>query len=185
MLYLKFRRALLSSAFVLIALISSAARADLLTFTISPASLVDTPGGTVTFTGTITNDTGVALSATDMFLNFSGFNPLVITSVTQLLGSPDFTLPNMSVSAPVDLFSVAIAPQATSGTYSLNVSVEDINNNLSNAVTASVAVVVPEPSTYVLVAIALVAIMVSRRIGTSQGVKYAGGAFNDDAANSE
>jgi hypothetical protein len=142
MVHLKFRRAPLYSA-LLIALISIAARADSLTLTISPPFVDTRGGGTVTFTGKITNDTGAALNAKDMFLNFSGFNPLVIASVTQLLGSRDFTLPNKSVSAPVDLFRVLITPRATSGTYSLNVSVEDINNDLSNGVTASVAVVVP------------------------------------------
>ena len=50
------------------------------------------PGSTTLFTGTITNDTSVDLSATDLFLDFSGFDASFV-SLSQLLGEPDFTIP--------------------------------------------------------------------------------------------
>jgi len=51
------------------------------------------PGDVVTFEGTITNTTGVTLTASDLFLNFSGYDPSVF-AFTQLLGVSDFVLPN-------------------------------------------------------------------------------------------
>src|SRR3712207_1615443 len=130
----------------------AAASADPLTLTITPGTLVGTPGSTVTFTGSITNTTGVTLNATDLFLNFSGFDPGVL-SLAQTLGISDFTLPNNTFSPSVSLFSVTLAPGTPPGTYTVDVFLEDINNNLSNVLTVSVSVeasAVPEPATLLL-----------------------------------
>jgi hypothetical protein len=89
-----------------------------------------------------------------MFLNFSGYDPLVLTNFTQLLGDPDFVLPNNRISPTINLFSLVIAPTAPLGSYSFDVNLQDINNNSSSTVTATVQVgsAVPEPSSAVLAA---------------------------------
>lgn len=146
-------RALTVAVFlVLVLLTPHAARADSLILNISPTSLAGTPGGTVTFVGSITNTTGATLNATDLFLNFSGFDPAVITTI-QLLGTPDFTLPNNTFSPVVNLFSVTLSPGTPAGTYTFDVFLQDIDNNLSNNVTVSVSVgaaAVPEPVSLLL-----------------------------------
>ena len=137
--------------------LGSAARADII-LDLDPASLTANPGDTVVFTGTVTNTTGVTLNATDLFLNFSGFDPVAIVDITQLLGSPDFVLENFRISPPVDLFGVTFAPSALPGTYSFDVNLLDINNNSSPNVTGTVRVVgavIPEPSGWVMVATGL------------------------------
>jgi PEP-CTERM motif len=138
-------------AFMLV--IARTANADPITLTVNPTSLTTIAGGTVTFLGRITNTTGASLHAADTFLNFNGFNPLVITT-TQLIGNPDFVMPNNTISAVVSLFSVTIAPNAPPGTYTFDLFLEDFNNHLSNTVTVSVVVTgataVPEPATLVL-----------------------------------
>jgi hypothetical protein len=142
----------------------AAASADPLTLTITPGTLVGTPGGTVTFTGSITNTTGVTLNASDLFLNFSGFDPGVLSPI-QTLGIPDFTLPNNTFSPSVSLFSVTLAPGTPPGTYTIDVFLEDINNNLSNVLTVSVnvnAAAVPEPATLLLLLTGLAGAGVTR-----------------------
>jgi len=149
--------------FVLVLLTPNAASADPLTLTINPTSLVGTPGGTVTFMGSITNTTGVTLNATDLFLNFSGFDPDLINPL-QILGTPDFTLPNNTFSPMVSLFSVTLAPTTPAGTYTFDVFLQDINNNLSNFVTVSVNVdaAIPEPATILLLITGLAGAKISR-----------------------
>jgi len=144
-----------------------AASAEPLTLAISSASLVASPGSTVTFTGTIRNDTGVALNALDLFANFFNFNPVILTP-TQLLGTPNFVIPNGTTSPVVNLFSVALASSATAGSsYSLNVFFQDIDTNESNILTVSVTVAgatpVPEPATFLLLSSGIVGAMVARK----------------------
>lgn len=142
----------------------AAASAESLTLTITPGTLVGTPGGTVTFTGSITNTTGVTLNSTDLFLNFSGFDPGVLSPV-QILGITDFTLPNNTFSPSVSLFSVTLAPGTPPGTYTVDVFLEDVNNNLSNVLTVSVSVnaaAVPEPATLLLLLTGLAGAGVAR-----------------------
>ena len=132
--------------------------ADPITLAPSSASLNTTAGGTVIFTGQITNQTGVPLSALDLFLNFSGFDPAVIT-IEQLLGDPDFLLPNNTFSQVVNLYSVTVAANAPPGTYTFDVFIQDVNDNFSNIVTVSVVVspnAVPEPTTLLLLITGLV-----------------------------
>ncbi len=143
--------------FMLVLPLPHLARADLI-LSLSPSSLTATPGATVTFQGRITNTTGVTLNATDMFLNFIGFDPAALTDTNQLLGTPDFALPNNHTSGIVNLFSVLALPTALPGSYTLGVTLQDINNNSSNAVTATVQIgasAVPEPSAIVPTASAI------------------------------
>ena len=163
-------------------LLPVAAKAGLI-LSISPISLSTSAGGTATFMGAITNDTGAALSATDLFLNFNGFDPVNLPGLTQLLGSPDFSLPDSTTSAVVDLFSVQVSPTATAGPYPIDVSVEDVNNNLSNDVTVSVnvtgSVIVPETSSFVLAVAGLLLTAVTRRC---QNCRRAGSAWKTSPA---
>lgn len=150
--------------FVLALLTPSAANAEPLTLTINPISLTGTPGSTVTFMGSITNTTGVTLNATDLFLNFSGFDPDVINPI-QILGIPDFTLPNNTFSPTVSLFSITLSPTTPAGTYTFDVFLQDINNNLSNFVTVSVnvgAAEIPEPTTILLLITGLAGAKIAR-----------------------
>lgn len=107
--------------------------------TIIPSSLQSTPGGTLNVMGTITNHTGVPLDATDLFLNFSAYDPNAMTP-TQLLGTRDFSLPNSTTSPAVILFSVTTGFAVPSGTYPLDIFFQDINNNSSNVVTTNLIV---------------------------------------------
>src|SRR5262245_4071681 len=84
-----------------------------LTLTIDQPVQFTTAGSTVIFTGTVTNNTGFDLTAAaDLFLNFNSFDPSAL-SFTQLLGDPDFSLPNGTTSPDVPLFSALVDPSAT------------------------------------------------------------------------
>jgi len=156
----------LTVIFVCLLLAPKAASADPLTLTINPSSLTAPVGGTVSFIGTITNDTGLVLNATDLFINFSSFDPTIITA-TQLLGDPDFILANGGTSAVVNLFSVTLSPLAVPGSsYSITLFLQDPNNNLSNNVTVVVTAAptaVPEPATLLLLGTGLAATAALRR----------------------
>lgn len=140
---------------VLLILLPAAAHADLI-LSLTPAGLSGNPGDTITFKGQITNTTGVTLNATDMFLNFGAYDGSTLLDVSQLLGTPDFVLLNNHISTAQNLFDLGIAPTAGPGTYTIDVSVQDINNNASAVVTASVTVGgvsgVPEPNSLALIA---------------------------------
>lgn len=128
-------------------------RADSLDLAFTSASATVQPGGTVDFFGVITNTTGSDLDSTELFLNFNGFDPTNL-DVNQILGSTIFDLPNFTFSPSVDLFSVTIANGAPAGVYSLEVQLEDVNNDVSNVETVDVNVMsnntVAEPSSGLL-----------------------------------
>ena len=64
---------------------------------------INQPGSVYTFDGQITNNTGASLNASDLFLNFAGYDPTAITP-NQLLGSPDFVIPTGDTSPPTRRF---------------------------------------------------------------------------------
>jgi PEP-CTERM motif len=130
------------------------------TLTIDNPDRIGHLGSTEIFSGKIANDSGGDVLASDLFLDFSGFDPLVV-SLSQLLGSPDFTIADGTTSGIVDLFSFDLAPTAVPGPpYLADVFVQDGSNpfNMSNIATISVGLV-PEPATLGLVGIALIAIV--------------------------
>lgn len=131
-------RNLIACVLFLTAVLTSA-QADLV-LTLSPNLRKAGPGDEVTFTGKITNTTGMNLAANDMFLNFGGFDPAVFTDITHRLGTSDFVLPNFRFLENVNLFSVKISPAAQPGTYTMSVSLQDINDSLSAEVVAFVEV---------------------------------------------
>lgn len=146
------------------------ARAEPLTLSVLEPSRLATPGDTLIFSGTITNNTGLDLLATDLFLNFSGFDFNVVDLV-QLLGTTDFALNNGDTSAVVDLFSFGLGAGALPGqTYVADVFLLDSNDNFSNIVTVDVTAAevtpVPEPSDSLLLCFtALVLLAAIRRLG--------------------
>jgi hypothetical protein len=141
-------------------LYASVASALPFTLTINQPDRLASAGSTSLFSGTIANNSGGSVLASDLFLDFSGFDPLVV-SLTQLLGSPDFVIADGATSSTVDLFTLDPASTALGGlTYFADVFVQDGSNpaNFSNLATVSVTVV-PEPATVMLFGIGLLAFL--------------------------
>jgi hypothetical protein len=143
-------RRLTALAMLAIAL-SGTAFADSITVNLTNLSMSTVPGGSVTFDGSITNDTGFSLSSADLFFNFFNFDPGSI-SPTQLLGSVDFTIGNGATSGVIDLFSVMVADGVPLGsTFPMDLTLEDINNDASGPITVETGTghgtVTPEPGT--------------------------------------
>jgi len=137
------------------------ATASAISLQLGSDSLSTQPGGTVTFQGTVTNDSGQDLTASDFFFNFGGYDPAAIDPIQELGTVSDFLIPNGATSPLVTLFDVTVV-SSKPGTlqFPFSVQLEDINSDLSateNAVvvSASVAATVPEPATMPLVAVAL------------------------------
>lgn len=155
----------LPTLFALVLLAPKSTHADPITLASGSPSLSGAPGANLIFSGQITNQTGTALNASDLFLNFSGFDPNVIT-IDQLLGNPDFLLPNNTFSPVVSLFSVTLAANSAPGSYSFDVFIEDLNNNFSNSVTFTVVVSaneVPEPASLLLLITGLIGARITQR----------------------
>ncbi len=126
------------------------------------------PGSTVVFTGTITNNSGNDLdAASDLFLNFTGFDTTAL-SFTQVLGNPDFSLPNGATSPDVELFDALLDLSATpaGSPYLADVTVSDSLGDVSDPVTISITAV-PEPGSLPLALAALIIMigLVKRRTG--------------------
>src|SRR5205085_11731199 len=117
------------------------------------------PGGTYLFQGTIANDTGGALNSTDLFLNFSAFDAANVT-LDQVLGSTNYSIPNGSTSAVVDLYTFALAGAAPPATYFDDVVLETADGDFTPPQTVSVGInVVPEPGSLGLAAIGGLAVL--------------------------
>jgi len=144
----RFRQIGLAAIVCLLGLLGLTSPVHALVLSIDQANQHASPGGTVIFTGTITNDTGVDLdAATDLSVNIFNFNLTVFSPPPdQLLGSPDFFLPNGATSADVALFDVNIDSSATpaGSPYLADVTISDLFGDVSNDVTISITV--PEPA---------------------------------------
>lgn len=139
----------------------SAAGAAPLTLTIANPDRIGMAGASEIFAGTITNNTGGSLKASDLFLNFAGYDAANVT-LTQLLGAPDFAIADGDTSSFADLFSFYLEAAAPiPATFFADVVVEDPNNNVSDTLTVSVRTV-PEPGTYGLAGLALFAVYLAR-----------------------
>jgi hypothetical protein len=139
---------------------------------INPSQVVG-PTSTETYQGTITNLTGADLLASDFFFDFAGYDP-VLVNLTQLLGTPDFPIPNGTTSAAVDLFTFALGPDAPPGVYLADVVLQDSQGDVSNVVTLS-ETVVPEPGTWVFIGSGLLALLLSS--GFTRRLSSGAGAF--------
>jgi hypothetical protein len=143
-----FRQIGLAPIVCLLALLGLTLPVHALVLSIDQPNQFASPGETVIFTGTIKNDTGFPLdAATDLFVNTFNYDPTVFSPPPdQLLGNPDFTLPDGATSADVALFDVNIDSSATvaGSPYLADVTISDSFGDISNDVTISIAVV-PEP----------------------------------------
>ncbi|HMD96637.1 MAG TPA: PEP-CTERM sorting domain-containing protein [Terriglobia bacterium] len=155
-------------AFLLLAVLAcvSTVRADTLSVNIINPNQTVAPTSTITYQGTITNNTGFTLdAAADLFFNFNAYDPTLVNP-TQLLGVPpelDFTIPDGTTSATVDLFTFALGPNAPPGMYSMDVSLEDSFGDLSATTTVTETVATPEPRTWALLGTGLLILLVVRR----------------------
>ena len=102
------------------------------------------PGDTITFQGTITNNSGFDLSSTDFFLDFFGYDPVNVT-LDQVLGNTSFTIPNGTTSPLEDLFTFGLSNTAPDGMYPAQVVLQDDVGDISATYTVVVSIV-PEPS---------------------------------------
>jgi hypothetical protein len=135
-------------------LASPSAQAASISFQISNPLQTITSGGTVVFTGTVTNDSGSDLFASDFFFNFFNFNPVL--TPTQLLGTPDFLLANSTTSPVVDLFNVTAGSVVPGPSLFIDATLQDIFSDVSRQQTVNLTPsgggAVPEPPTSILLA---------------------------------
>ena len=140
--------------------------APILTMTVTKPFASAVGGEALTFTGVITNRTGLPLEATDLFLSFSGFDFDVITP-NQVLGEAAFTLPNNTFSADVELFTIDVALDAAAAVYGFQVLMQDLYGNFSDVTEINIdvtgVVAVPEPPIIGLISFALFALVIRRR----------------------
>jgi PKD repeat protein len=142
---------------------AAAASGDAISFTISNPAQNTTIGGTAIFSGTLTNNSGTDLDATEFFVNAFAFDPTVL-SIQQLLGMPDVFIPNGTTSATLDLFSISVATTAQQNTsYQASVFVEDVNSDQTSSLNASIQTspvsTVPEPRTAPVLGLCLLALL--------------------------
>ena len=157
-------RCLLLAAVVEIAAMSSASALNI-SFDKSQVSAV--PGSSVDFSGTIQNDTFYTLTtSTDLFLNFSSYDPTVL-SPNDLLPLTSSLLAPGSTSTSLALIGVDVAPGAGLGLYELQVSMQDVfggDDADSTGVYTLFVNVVPEPASYLLMLAGLAAVTGVRRL---------------------
>ena len=144
--------------------ISPFALGDPISFHITNPAQTIASGGTVIFEGTVTNDSGGDLFASDLFFNLFNFNPVLTPN--QLLGIPDFAIPSNTTSAVVDLFSVMAGSISKSVPLSIDLNLEDINSDLSSTQTVFLNTsvgTVPEPMSLFLMFTGLALLIVCHR----------------------
>jgi hypothetical protein len=146
---------------------ASRTEADPISFHLTSIQITTTSGSTVTFDGTVTNNSGGALNASDFFFNFFGFDPNSVTPIQDLGVSTDFLILNGSTSHGVPLFDITLGSVPTGSMFSIQVQLEDINSDLSGVQTVMVNVpassTTPEPATIVLFGTGLFLVTVKRR----------------------
>jgi hypothetical protein len=123
------------------------------------------PGETQTFYGTITNFSAADLKGSEISFQAFGLNPFLLT-FTQLVGKSgdDVDIPNSQTTGVLPLFSIGLIPSALPGDeFALDVTMQDINGNLSNDLSLNLVAGVystPEPQAIQLCASALVLFIV-------------------------
>ena len=145
---------------------SPPALAGTISFTLSSASLSGASGGDVLFQGTVTNNSGLDLNASELFFNFFGYDPLAVTPTQNLGVQTDFLILNGTTSGMVDLFDVLLGVVPDGASFPIQVQLEDINSDLSAIQTATVSIAaaspVPEPATLLLTVSGAAGLLLSR-----------------------
>ncbi len=128
-------------------------RAGTISFNLRSASVIAGGDGTAVFEGTVTNNSGQTLNASDFFFNFFGFDASIVTPTQDLGLTSDPHIPNGTTSSLLDLFRVLLNGASAGSIYTVNAQLEDVNSDLSadQFVTVSMSTgpgtVVPEPVT--------------------------------------
>jgi hypothetical protein len=150
-------------------------RADVISFEPVATTFSASSGETVTVDGTVTNNSGQDLHASDFFFNFFGFDPSVITPVQDLGISTDFLIPNGTTSGQVSLFDLELGAALPGSSFPISVQLENSLSDLSRVETFTVsltATAVPEPGFRPLAAIGVAALLLIRSRARRAG-KYA------------
>ncbi len=147
--------------------------ASALSISFDQSTLSTVAGSSVDFSGVIQNNTVYQLSTpTDLFLNFSSYDPTVL-SPTDLLPLSSASLSPGSTSAALALVGVDIAPATAHGLYELQVSMQDVfggDDTDSTGIYTLFISVVPEPDSGLLMLLGLVAVAGAlQRRGISRG----------------
>jgi hypothetical protein len=146
--------------------LADSAKADGISFQLASSLLTTTSGGTVTFDGTVTNDSGADLNASDFSFNFFGYDFSSVNPIQDLGVVTDFLIPNGITSSVVALFDVTLDSVPLGSSFPVEVQLEDINNDLSAVQTVSVSlpgsVPIPESATLILLATGLLATLIMR-----------------------
>ena len=152
----------------------SPSKADGISFQLTVTTMPAASNGTATFTGSVTNVSGMDLNATDFFFNFFNYDPTLVTP-NQLLGTAtDFSIANGTTSSILDLFNVQLGTVSAGSTVSIDVQLEDANGDLSAIETVDITAPgvssgggggtpTPEPATLVLLGSGLAVIAKWRR----------------------
>ncbi|MES2116136.1 MAG: PEP-CTERM sorting domain-containing protein [Pseudomonadota bacterium] len=158
----------------LLALAHSAHALPLLTLMPTQTTVSAAAGDSINISGTIINRTNTALESTDLFLNFDGFDPGVLTA-QQTLGLVPFSIPSFSFRDDVALFAIDVAADALPGVQTLNVALQDVAGNFSDTVSFTFlidqVVAVPEPATLALM-LAGLPLLMRRRTLTDHGGQH-------------
>lgn len=130
----------------------------------TPAQIVN-PRGSAIWAGTISNNSLVVLTTTDLFLDFSGFDSSAL-GIEQLLGDPALSILPHTTSRMLDLFSVTVRSEAVIGlTYPIDsVVLQDVFGHQSDAVSVAVTVTqLPEVPTAPLLGTGLLMFLATKR----------------------
>ena len=150
------------AALLLVAALSALPAAANLTFTVVDPDRIGPPDTTYVFSGTITNAFATPRNASDLFFDFSGFDPAVLTP-SQLFGLIDFVIPAGTTTAVLDLFELHVGAATFGSTYFADVTLQDVFGLFSPPLTVSITVL-PEPSTAWLALIAIAALARARGV---------------------
>lgn len=123
------------------------------------------------FKGTITNETGADLFASDLFFSFFNIFDPAHLSLVQVLGIPDVLIPDGETSAALDLFDADLGAGAQVGaTYFADLVLQSGYGDASPVSTVRLYVI-PEPSALALLLAALAAAAAARRRMTQEGTR--------------
>lgn len=160
---------------VVMAGLFAASGAQALSIAFDSSTLSTAPGGSVTFTGRIQNDTFFVLNtSTDLFHNFSSYDPAALSPL-DLLPTQNVSIAMGTLSPGLLLFHVDVAPTAALGVYLMQASLQDIYGSADSDVSPvyDLAVnVVPEPASGLLLLIGIPLIGAALRARTAGGREW-------------